>query len=63
MYQITADGKDRFIQVQKILMDEMTADEKGNYLSVLDKMRGNTATKQDLINNGLIIQAVINRLP
>ena len=41
----------------------MTEEEKANFQTVLDKMRTNTATKQDLINNGLIIQVVLPRLP
>ncbi len=61
--QVTSDDKARFAEIQNILMGEMTSDEKESYLAVLDKMRTNNATKQDLINNGLMLQAVENRLP
>jgi hypothetical protein len=57
--------KDRrnFKEVETILMDEMTPDEKAKYLSLDEKVINHTTTKQDFIDNGNITIAVRKRLP
>ncbi len=44
-------------------MSGMTAEEKEKYLFNIDKMGKNSATRQDMIDNGNIIKAVMDRLP
>lgn len=50
-------------EVETILMNAMTADEKTKYLALFDKIANKSATKQDYLDNGHLTQAVTRRLP
>ncbi|MBF0595203.1 MAG: hypothetical protein HQL22_09570 [Candidatus Omnitrophica bacterium] len=61
--KMTTDEKYTGEEIDALLLSAMTAEERVGYLAVVDKMVRGSATRQDMIANGNLVNDVIGRLP